>query len=91
MLAGLRHRAVSSRDNQNAAVHLRRAGDHVLHIVSMAGAIDVGVVAVLRLILHMRGGDGDAAGAFLGSLVDLVIRRVGGAAALRQDLGDRGR
>jgi hypothetical protein len=46
VLARLRHRAVGRRHDQDRAVHLRRTGDHVLHIVGVAGAVDVGVVAV---------------------------------------------
>ncbi len=48
VLAGLRHRAVGGRHDQDRAVHLRRAGDHVLHIVGVAGAVDMRVVAVRR-------------------------------------------
>src|SRR5882672_132504 len=33
VLAGLRHRAIGRRNHQNAAVHLRRTGDHVLDVV----------------------------------------------------------
>ena len=45
VLAGLRHRAVGGGDDEDRAVHLRGAGDHVLHIVGVAGAVDVRVVA----------------------------------------------
>ncbi len=48
VLAGLRHRAVGRRHDQDRAVHLRGAGDHVLHVVGVAGAVDVRVVAVRR-------------------------------------------
>ena len=61
VLAGLRHRAVRGADDENRAVHLRGAGDHVLHVVGVAGAIDVRVVALVALVLDVRGGDGDAA------------------------------
>ena len=36
----------SARHDQDRAVHLRRAGDHVLDVVGVAGAIDVRVVAL---------------------------------------------
>ena len=91
VLAGLRHRAVGRRHHQDRAVHLRRAGDHVLHVVGVARAVDVGVVPVLRLVLDVRRRDRDAARLLLRRLVDLVVRRVGRAAGLRQDLGDRRR
>ena len=75
VLAGLRHRAVGSRHDQDRAVHLRGAGDHVLHIVGVAGAVDVSVVAVLGLVLDVSGRNRDAARLFFRRLVDLVVGR----------------
>jgi hypothetical protein len=91
VLAGLRHRAVSRRHNQDRAVHLRRARDHVLHVVGVAGAVDVRVVAVRRLVLDVRRRNRDAARLLFRRLVDLVIRRERRAARLRQNLRDRRR
>ena len=91
VLAGLRHRAVGGGDDEDRAVHLRRAGDHVLHIVGVPGAVDMGVVAVRGLVLDMRGRDRDAAGLLLRRLVDLVVGRERRPAGLRQNLGDRRR
>ena len=91
VLAGLRHRAVGGRHHQDRAVHLRGAGDHVLHIVGMARAIDVGVVAVRGLVFDMRGRNRDAARLLFRRLVDLVIGRERRPAGFRQDLGDRRR
>ena len=91
VLAGLRHRAVGGAHHQDRAVHLGGAGDHVLHVVGVAGAIDVGVVALVGLVLDMGGRDGDAARLLLRSLVDLVIGRVLRLARLGQHLGDRRR
>ncbi len=59
MFTGLRHRAVSSGDDEDRAIHLRRTGDHVLHEVSVAWAVDVSVVTLFGLILHVRDRDGD--------------------------------
>src|SRR5207253_3055190 len=59
VLAGLRHGAVVGGDDEDGAVHLGGAGDHVLDVVGVAGAVDVGVVAVGRLVLDVRHGDGD--------------------------------
>ena len=89
VLAGLRHRAVGGRDDQDRAVHLRRAGDHVLHVVGVAGAVDVRVVALLGLILDVRGRNGDAARLLFRRLVDLIVGGVRRAAGLGQNLGDR--
>ena len=72
VLARLRHRAVGGRDHEDRAVHLGGARDHVLHVVGVARAVDVGVVTVLRLVLDVRRGDRDAARLLLRSVVDLV-------------------
>jgi hypothetical protein len=94
VLAGLRHGAVGRRDDEDRAVHLRRAGDHVLDVVGVAGAIDVGVVALVRLVLDVRGRDGDAAFALFGRLVDLIERHEVAEALrglrLRDRRGERG-
>src|SRR3979411_1991555 len=58
---------------------------------AMARAIDMGVVARLRLVLHMGGRDRNAARLLLRRLVDLVVSHERGAARLGQDLGDRRR
>ena len=71
VLARLGHRAVGRGHDEDRAVHLRGAGDHVLDVVGVAGAVDVRVVAVLRLVLDVRGRDRDAALLLLGSVVDL--------------------
>src|SRR3989449_8874449 len=60
----------------DGAIHLGGAGDHVLNIVGMTGAVDVGVVALLGLILQVSDGDGDAALALFGRFVNLVKGRV---------------
>jgi hypothetical protein len=62
VLLGLRHRAVVRRHHQDRAVHLGGTRDHVLDVVGVAGAVDVRVVAVVRLVLDVRGRDRDDAG-----------------------------
>src|SRR4029079_16416170 len=91
VLTGLGHRAVGGRDHQDRAVHLGGAGDHVLHVVGVAGAVHVGVVTVLGLVFHVGDRDRDAALALLGCLVDLVERGEIGHALVGLALGDRGR
>ena len=86
MLAGLRHRAVSCGHDENAAVHLGCAGDHVLDVVGVARAVDVGVVTGRRLILDVGSRDGDAAGLFFRRCVDLVV-----GLEFTEKLGDRSR
>src|SRR5450631_4331785 len=91
VLARLRHRAVRGRHHQDRAVHLRRARDHVLDVVRVPGAVDVRVVPLLRLVLHVRDRDRDAALSLFGRLVDLVVRQELREALFRQHLGDRRR
>ena len=80
VLARLRHRAVDGRDDEDRAVHLRGARDHVLHVVGVAWAVDVSIVTVRRRVLDVRGGDRQnlrrvAATLGLGRLGDFVVRR----------------
>ena len=91
VFAGLRHRAVSGGDHQDRAVHLRGAGDHVLDVVGVARAVNVGVVAVGRFVFDVRGVDGDAARLFFRRRVNLVIGLGFAAKFLRQHRGDRRR
>jgi hypothetical protein len=55
-------------DEQDRAVHLRRAGDHVLHVVGVARAVDVRVVPRRRLVLDVREVDRDPAARSSGAL-----------------------
>ena len=80
VLARLRHRTVDAADHEDRAVHLRRAGDHVLDVVGVARAVDVGVVPVRRAVFDVRRGDRQdlgfvAAALRLGRLGDLIVRR----------------
>src|SRR5690606_32734427 len=88
VLARLGHWAVSGRAHQDRAVHLGRAGDHVLDVVGVAGAVNVSVVAVGRLVLDVRGADGDAACFFFRSVVDLRVVASFAAEFLGQNRAD---
>ncbi len=88
VLASLRHGAVSSRHNQDSAVHLSSTGDHVLNIVSVAGAVHVSIVTLIGLILNVSGVDGDAALSLFGGLIDVGVVHELGVALQGQNLGD---
>ena len=88
VLARLGHGPVGGGDHEDGAVHLGGAGDHVLDVVGVAGAVDVGVVAGVGLVLDVGDGDGDAALALLGSVVDGVEGAVLGLALEGEVLGD---
>src|SRR5690606_1336927 len=49
--------AIDSGDDENGAIHLRGAGNHVLHVVGVAWAVDVRIVTVRRRVFDVRGGD----------------------------------
>ena len=91
MFTGLRHRTIGGRHDQDRTVHLGCAGDHVLHIIGVAGAIDMRIVARSRLIFDVGRRNRDAALTLFGSLVNIIVRREGGAAGFGQHLGDGGR
>ncbi len=91
VLAGLRHRAVVGRHHQDRPVHLGRPGDHVLDVVGVARAVDVGVVPVVRLVLDVGDRDRDPALLLLRRLVDHVELHLRGPARLRQHLRNRAR
>ena len=93
MLTRLRHRAICSGDDEDSAIHLSSAGDHVLDIVSMARAVNVRVVALLRLILDVCRVDRDTALALLWSLVNISVIHESSLAAfcLGENLRNRSR
>ncbi len=95
VLTSLGHRAVGSRHDQHRAVHLSGTGDHVLDVVGMARAVDVGIVPLFGLVLDVSGGDGDTALALFRSIIDGIEATeldvgVQVRQALRDSRGQRG-
>ena len=90
VLTGLRHGTVGSGHHQDTAVHLGSTGDHVLDVVSVAGAVHVSVVTLFGFVFHVGGGDGDTTFLFFGSLVDFVVGNEATGALQTGDLGDGG-
>ena len=73
MLTGLGHGTIGRCDDEDRAVHLSSTRDHVLDVVCVAGAVDVRIVALVGLVLNVRGVDRDTTSLFLGRLIDLII------------------
>ena len=71
VLTGLGHGTVGRSDDEDSAVHLCSTGDHVLDVVGMSRAVNVRIVALVRLILDVRGVDRDTTSLFFRRLVDL--------------------
>ena len=90
MLLGLWHRAVGGGHDQDRAVHLGGAGDHVLDVVGVPWAVDVRVVTGVGLILDVRDGDRDAALALFWGVVDRVEGAILRAPLQGEVLRDRG-
>src|SRR5690606_4944298 len=85
VLASLRHGAISSGANQDRAVHLGSTGDHVLHIVSVTRAVNVGVVTDRGIIFNVGGVDGDTTSLLFRRVIDLVVTL--GSTAATEDFG----
>ena len=92
MLTGLGHRTIRRRHHQNRPIHLRRPGDHVLDVIGMPRHIHMRVMALVRLVLHMRDRDRDPPRLLLRRLINLIERRKRHIRVLlRQRLGNRRR
>ena len=82
------HLAVRGGNDNDGTVHVGSTRDHVLDVIGVTGAVDVGVVAVVGLVLDVGGRDGDTTLALLGSLVNGAILEELGVALLGLTLGD---
>lgn len=91
VLTGLGHLAVRGGDDNDGAVHVGGTGNHVLDVIGVTGAVDVGVVAVLGRVLDVGCGNGDTTLALFGGLVDGAIVEEVGEALLSLALGDGSR
>jgi len=72
------------------APYLGCAGDHVLDIVGVAGAVHVGVVAFIRLVLNVGGRYGDTPFLLLGGLIYLIKGDPFRLPRVRETPGNRG-
>ncbi len=73
VLTGLWHRAVSCSNHNDCTVHLGSTRYHVLHIVSVAWAVNMCVVTLDGLILNVCGVDGDTTLFFFRSGVNRIV------------------
>src|SRR5262245_34701284 len=92
VLPRLRHRSVRRRHHQPPSVQLRRAPDHVLHVVRVSRTVHVRVVPRRRLVLHVRRRDRDPALPLFRRVVDRsVVPHLNRRIVLRQHHRDRRR
>src|SRR5664279_4740256 len=95
VLFRLRHRADGRGHDEDRAVHLRGARDHVLDVVGVARAVDVGIVPVLGLVFHVRESDREDLGRVAAErlrvrLGNVVVGLGDGEALGRKDLRQGG-
>lgn len=90
VLPGLRHLSVAGGNDNDGTVHGSSTSNHVLDVIGVTGAVNVGVMPVVGGVLDVCGGDGDTTLALLRRLVDGAIVEVGGVALLGLTLGDGG-
>ena len=73
MLTGLWHNAISGANNKDGGVHLGGTGDHVLDVVSVPWAVNVGVVTGFGLVLFVSGVDGDTTSSLFWGAIDSAV------------------
>lgn len=73
VLSCLGHLTIGGGDNDDGAIHVGGTSNHVLNVIGVTRAVDVGVVTGLGGILDVGSGDGDATLSLFGSLVDGAI------------------
>jgi hypothetical protein len=88
VLSGLGHLSIAGGNDDNSTVHGSSTSNHVLDVIGVTRAVNVGVMPVLGGVLDVCGGDGDTTLALLRSLVDGAIVEVVGEALLGLALGD---
>ena len=73
MLAGLGHGTVGRGNDEDRAVHLGSARDHVFNVVRVSGAVNVSVVTAGRFILNVSGVNRNTACFLFGRLIDFIV------------------
>jgi hypothetical protein len=71
---------VGGGDDNDGAVHVGSSRNHVLDVIGVTGAVDVGVVAVVGRVLDVGRRNGDTTLPLLGGLVNGAILEVLGVA-----------
>lgn len=73
VLTGLGHLSVRGGNNDDGAVHVRGTRNHVLDVIGVTGAVNVGIVPIVGRVLDVCCGNGDTALSLFRGLVDGAI------------------
>ena len=76
--------------DDDSTIHTSRASNHVLDVIGVTRAVNVGIVPLFGGILNVRGGDGDTTLPLLRSLVNGTVLEEISQALLGLALGDGG-
>ncbi len=90
MLTSLGHGTVSSSAHEDSTVHLSSTSNHILHIVGVAGTVNVSIVTIFGLILNVSCVNGNTTLFFFGSGVNRIegFNSLRGYTCLVQYLGN---
>lgn len=88
VLTSLWHLSVGGGNDNDGSVHVGGTGNHVLDVVGVTWAVDVGVVTGLGGVLDVSGGDGDTTLALFWCLINRAVVEEVGEALLGLTLGD---
>lgn len=64
---------ISCRDDDNGTIHVGRTGNHVLDVICVTGAVDVGIMSVVRLVFDVCCRNGDTSLSLFRCLVDSAV------------------
>ena len=84
------HLTVRGSNDDNGTIHVGSTSDHVLNVISVTRAVDVGIVTAFGLELDVGSRDSDTTLALLRGLVNGAIVEEVGKALLSLTLGDSG-
>lgn len=85
------HLSITSSNHHDCTIHKSGTSNHVLDIIGVTRAVDVGIVTGFGLILDVRSCNGDTSLSLFGGFVNSSVLQEGRKAFLGLSLGDGSR